>query len=63
MKITSLLVLLFLISPVYGQKVATIKTIRKEKEIEKAFAENAIQELKSGVLLVRLNFRQRAVDY
>lgn len=47
----------------FSQERATIKRLRKDKEICKAFAEKSIQEISGGVLLVRLNFRQRQIDY
>lgn len=47
----------------FSQKRATIENIRSEKAICKAFAEKSIAELENGTLLVRLDFRQREVDY
>jgi hypothetical protein len=46
-----------------SQERATIKRLKKNKQICKAFAEQSIQEISDGVLLVRLNFRQKQIDY
>jgi hypothetical protein len=59
------LLLAFLFSPVlsFSQERATFKRLKRDKEICKAFAEKSIKEIEGGVLLVRLNFRQRQIDY
>lgn len=49
--------------PAIGQKQATFETIKEQKERQKQYAEKSIKELKSGVLLVRLDLRQREIDY
>lgn len=46
-----------------AQERATFETLRRDKEVCKAFAEKSIHELEGGVLLVRLNFRQRQIDH
>ena len=46
-----------------AQERATLERLKRDKEICKAFAEKSIQELDDGVLLVRLNFRQKEIDY
>lgn len=46
-----------------SQERATLKRLKRDKEICKAFAEKSIQEITDGVLLVRLNFRQKQIDY
>ena len=47
----------------YSQERASFKQLKRDKEICKAFAEKSIEEIDGGVLLVRLNFRQRQIDY
>lgn len=43
---------------------ATLKRLKKDKKIQSEYAQKAIQDLKQkGVILVRLNFRQKQVDY
>jgi len=46
-----------------AQERATLERLRHDKEVCKEFAEKSIQELDGGVLLVRLNFRQKQIDY
>lgn len=46
-----------------SQERATIEQLRRDKAISKAYAEKSIQEINGGVLLVRLNFHQKKVDY
>lgn len=47
-----------------GDERATLKKLRKDKEICEAYAQKAIVEMKNkGVLLVRLNFKQKQIDY
>ena len=57
--------LLFLVIsfPSISQEQATLKRLQRDKEICKTFAEKSINEITDGVLLVRLNFRQKQVDY
>ncbi len=59
------LILLFLIISFSStsQERATIKRLQRDKEICKDFAEKSIQEINGGVLLVRLNFRQRQINH
>lgn len=47
----------------FSQERATFKKLQRDKEISKAFAEKSIREITDGVLLVRLNFRQKQIDY
>ena len=61
-KFITLLFLAFTFTSI-SQERATLKRLRQDKEICKAFAEQSIQELDGGVLLVRLNFRQKQIDY
>ena len=60
-----LIALLFLIIAFSSssQERATLERLQRDKEICKAFAEKSIQEITDGVLLVRLNFRQKQIDY
>ena len=46
-----------------SQERATLKRLKQDKQVCKAFAEKSIQEISDGVLLVRLNFRQKQIDY
>lgn len=48
---------------VNAQNRATLENFRADKAVCEAFAERSIVELKNGELLVRLDFRQREVDY
>lgn len=47
----------------HSQERATLETLKRDMEVCKAFAQKSIQEMEGGVLLVRLNFRQRQVDF
>lgn len=46
-----------------SQERATLKRLQRDKEICKTFAEKSIQEINNGVLLVRLNFRQKQINH
>ncbi len=46
-----------------SQERATIQRLQQDKKICKAFAEKSIHEMNDGVLLVRLNFHQKQIDY
>lgn len=54
---------LFIAFSSFSQGRATRERIQRDREISKAFAEQSIQELNNGILLVRLNFRQKQIDY
>jgi regulator of replication initiation timing len=61
-KFIALLFLAFSFTSV-SQERATLKRLKHDKEVCKAFAEKSIQEISDGVLLVRLNFQQKRIDY
>ena len=48
---------------VYSQEPATIPGLIEHKKLRKQVALKSISELKDGVLLVRLDFQQRKIDY
>ncbi len=54
---------LFIAFASFSQQRATRDRLERDRKICEAFAETSIQELKEGVLLVRLNFRQKQIDY
>lgn len=54
---------LFIAFSSFSQDRATRDRLERDRKICEAFAETSIQELKDGVLLVRLNFRQKQIDY
>ena len=62
LKFITLLFVLISFSSI-SQKRATLERLQHDKEICKAFAEKSIIEINGGVLLVRLNFRQKQIDY
>lgn len=61
----NLTTILFLILSIhsFSQQRATLENLQKDKEICTEFAQKSITELGSGILLVRLDFRQREIDY
>ena len=61
-KLIALLFLFFSFAS-FSQERATFKQLKHDKEVSKAFAEKSIQEISDGVLLVRLNFHQKQIDY
>ncbi|MFK7786123.1 MAG: hypothetical protein AB8B56_13460 [Crocinitomicaceae bacterium] len=61
-KFISLLILVVSFTA-HSQERATLKNLKRDKEVCKAFAHKSIHEIEDGILLVRLNFRQRQVDY
>jgi hypothetical protein len=46
-----------------SQERATLKRLQHDKKVCKEFAETSIQEISNGVLLVRLNFRQKQINH
>ncbi|MDG1333840.1 MAG: hypothetical protein P8P74_15995 [Crocinitomicaceae bacterium] len=61
-KIVFLIFLMFSFTSI-SQERATLKKLQRDKEVSKAFAEKSIREISDGVLLVRLNFQQKKIDY
>ena len=60
----SLLVVLFSIQAVvFSQGRATLERIRNDKQTQKEYAEKAIVDLKNGILLIRLDYHMREVNY
>ena len=47
----------------FSQERATFERLKRDKEICKTFAEKSIEEINGGVLLVRLNFQEKKIDY
>lgn len=56
-------ILLSIHSVSWSQDRATVERIKKDKQKEKAYAEQAINDLKNGILLVRLDYRTREINY
>ncbi len=54
---------LFIAYASFSQERATPERLKHDKEICEAFAQKSIKEISGGFLLVRLNFRQKQVDY
>lgn len=52
-----------LTSTVFAQERATISKNKEDRDTRKEVSQRSIQELKEGVLLVRLDFQQRRIDY
>ena len=61
-KFTTLLFLVISFSS-FSQERATLQRLQEDKKICKTFAEKSIHEISDGVLLVRLNFHQKQIDY
>lgn len=47
----------------FSQERATFERLKRDKEICKTFAEKSIAEINGGVLLVRLNFQNKKIDF
>lgn len=62
LKFTTLLFLVISFSS-FSQERATLERLQRDKKTCKEFAEKSINEIEDGVLLVRLNFRQKQINY